>query len=216
MLIPEPDQMRGLILKDLDLGGNGRRLGRNAIFDMANTARLAKLIFSLRVNDGFPEDNEDAIEEMENIIKKYSQFTKHVPGPPPAQEGHVIVLTGSTGSLGAHILALLLTRPEVRKVYCLVRGENPQERVLGALRRRNLSIPDTTLLVALTSDISRSGLGLSPEIFKKLQSETTCIIHRYVPPPDCGFKNCPKMLFCIMKVEGVGAALPRVYPFTSW
>ena len=204
--------MRGLILKDLDLGGNGRRLGRNVIFDMANTARLAKLIFTLRVNDGFPEDNEDAIEEMENIIRKYSQFTKHVPGPPPALEGHVIVLTGSTGSLGAHLLALLLTQPEVRKVYCLVRGENPQERVLGALRKRNLSIPDTTRLVTLTSDISRSGLGLSPEIFKKLQSETTGIIHRYVPPPDCALKTCPKMRFCIMKLEGVGALESTLLP----
>lgn len=89
---------------------------------------------------------------MEAMIKRYSTFKKHVPGSSPAPDGQVIVLTGSTGSLGAHILGLLLTRSEVRNVYCWVRGEDPQERVLEALRRRSLSVLDATYLVALTSD----------------------------------------------------------------
>ena len=120
---------------------------------------------------------------METLIKRYSTFKKHVPGQSPASEDHVVVLTGSTGSLGAHILTSLVTRSDVRQVYCLVRGENPRERVLEALRRRGLSVPDTTRLVALTSDLSRSDLGLSPAMFTKLQSETKCIIHRYVSIP---------------------------------
>lgn len=174
--------MRGLILKDLDLCGYGRKLGQNVIFDTANVARLAKHLYALRVDEVMMEDEEDEIEEMETMIRKYSAFKKHVPGPLPATEGHVVLLTGSTGSLGAHVLALLLTRSDVRNVYCLVRGENPQERVLEALRQRGLSVADTTLLVALTSDLSRKDLGLSPETFQKLHNETTIIIHRYVPP----------------------------------
>lgn len=170
-------QMRGLILKDLDLGGNGRKLGQNVIFDTANVARLAKYLCALRVDEVTLEDEEDEIEEMETMIKKYSTFKKHVTGSSPAPGGHVVVLTGCTGSLGAHILALLLARSDVGNVYCLVRGENPQERVLEALRQRGLSVPDTKLLVALTSDLSRKDLGLLPEIFNKLQNETTTIIH---------------------------------------
>lgn len=130
-----------------------------------------------------PEDDEGEIEEMETMIKKYSRFKKHVSGSSPAPKGHVVVLTGSTGSLGAHILALLLTRSDVRNVYCLVRGENPQDRVLEALRQRDLSVPDATLFVALTSDLSKKDLGLSRGILDKLQCETTIIIHRYVTSP---------------------------------
>ena len=181
----ESTQMRGLILKDLDLGGKGKKMGRNVIFDTANTRHLARYLYALRVDDFKQKETADEIGEMETLIKRYSTFKKHVPGPSPAPEGHVVVLTGSTGSLGAHILTFLVARSDVRKVYCLVRGENPQERVLEALQKSGLSVPDTTRLVALTSDLSRSDLGLSPAKFTELQSETTCIIHRYVSIPDC-------------------------------
>lgn len=190
--------MRSLILKTLDLAGNGRRLGRNVIFDTANSTHLAKYLYALRIDDATPKDNRDEIEEMKTMIKRYSTFKKHIPGSSPAPKGHVIVLTGSTGSLGAHILGLLLTRPEVRNVYCLVRGEDPQERVLEALRRRGLSVPDTTRLVALTSDLSRRDLGLSPSVFRRLQRETTSIIHRYVLSPRCAPKTCPKIWFYLL------------------
>ena len=173
-------QMRGLILKDLDLGGNGKKVGRNVIFDTANTINLARYLHALRIDDFKKKEPRDEIEEMETLVKRYSTFKKHIPDPSLAPEGHVVILTGSTGSLGAHILTLLVTRSDVRKVYCLVRGENPQETVLEALRKRGLSVPDTTRLVALTSDLSKSDLGLSTANFTKLRSETTCIIHRYV------------------------------------
>ena len=180
MLSPKSVQRRGLILKYLDLGGNSRKLGHNVIFDTANAARLAQLLYALRVDDATPEDEVGEIKDMKTMIKKYSTFDKHVPGSSPAPEGHVVVLTGSTGSLGAHVLASLLARSDVRNVYCLVRGEDPRERVLEALRRRRLKVPEMKALVAFTSDLSRKDLGLSPEIFSKLQNETTTIIHRYV------------------------------------
>ena len=203
-------QMRGLILKDLDLGGNGRKVGRNVVFDAANTTHLARYLHALRVDDVKQKEPRDEIEEMEALIKRYSTFKKHVPGESPAPEGHVVVLTGSTGSLGAHILTLLLTRADVRKVYCLVRGENPKERVLEALRKRGLSVPDTTSLIALTSDLSRSDLGLSPANFTKLRGETTCIIHRYVAILDCAFLTGSKMLLSIMNSSRYEGALFRL------
>ena len=191
--------MRGLILKDIDL--NGRKLGRNVIFDTANAARLAKHLYALRADVVTLEDDEDEIEEMKTMIKKYSIFKRHVPCPRTAPEGRVIVLTGSTGSLGAHILALLLSRSEVSKVYCLVRGDNSGERVLEALRQRHLSVPDTKRLVTLTSDLSRKDLGLSPAVMSILHRETTTIIHRYVASPYYVPKAYPTARFCIFKRE---------------
>lgn len=129
------------------------------------------------MNGETPKDDEDEIEEMQAMIEKYSTFKKHNPGLSAAPEGHVVVLTGATGSLGAHILAQLLSQADVRYVYCLVRGQNPHERVSQALQQRNLSVPDTSLLIALTSDLSKADLGLSPDMWKELRSRTTSIIH---------------------------------------
>ncbi|CAF9919359.1 MAG: hypothetical protein ALECFALPRED_001136 [Alectoria fallacina] len=170
-------QMRGLILKNLDLGGDSRKLGQNVIFETANVACLAKHLYALRVNKETPAQDEDGIGEMQAMINKYSMFKKHVPGSSAAPQGHVVVLTGATGSLGAHILAQLLNRADVYHVYCLVRGQKAQERVLQALRQRSLSVPDNSLLTALTSDLSKADLGLSPEMYKELRSRTTSIIH---------------------------------------
>ena len=183
--------MRGLILKSLYLGGNGRKLGRNVIFDTANADRLAKHLYALRVDNISLEEDGDEIEEMEKMIRKYSTFEKHITDSTSIPEGHVVVLTGSTGSLGAHILASLLTQPDVRRVYCLVRGENGQERVLEALRQRGLRAPDKTRLVALASDLSREDLGLSPEMLDELKRKTTIIIHRYAPFHAFPFKSWP-------------------------
>ena len=197
-LIPKSAQMRGLILRNLDLGGNGSKLGRNVIYDTGNVDRLSRHLYALRVGEPTPEDDRDEIEEMGTMIKKYSTFEGHVPGSSPAPKSHVVVLTGSTGSLGIHVLGLLLTRSAVRKVYCLVRGENPEERVLEALRQRDLSVPDIARLVFLKSDLSRRDLGLSPDMFGKLINEATMIIHRYVFFLHSAPKSCPKMRYSII------------------
>ena len=170
-------QMRGLILKEIDLGGNSRNLGQNVVFDKANVDRLAKHLYGLRTNEVNQENDDDEIEEMGAMIKKYSIFKAHIPGSAPSPQGHVVVLTGVTGSLGAFLLAQFLFNTEVRQVYCLVRGENPEERVSQALRQRGFSFPNSDHLTVLTSDLSRSDLGLSAETYQELRNRTTLIIH---------------------------------------
>ena len=82
-------QMRGIILKELDLGGNRKLLGENVVFDMANVARLAKYLCALRSDFKAPEDDE--LETMTAMIKAYSKFKGHTPGSSPAPKGHVVV-----------------------------------------------------------------------------------------------------------------------------
>ena len=82
-------QMRWILLKELDLGGNGKRLGENVIFDTSNVARLAKYLCALRSNSKTPDSDE--LETMTAMIKKYSVFKKHVPGSAPSPIAHVVV-----------------------------------------------------------------------------------------------------------------------------
>lgn len=82
-------QTRGIILKELDLGGNGKRLGENVVFDTSNVARLAEYLCALRSNYKTPDGDE--LETMTAMIKEYSVFKKHVPGSAPSPKGHVVV-----------------------------------------------------------------------------------------------------------------------------
>ena len=65
-------QMRGLILRDLDIGGNSGKLGLNVIFDTGNVARLAEHLCAVKLGGVAPEDDEDEIEVMEAMVKIYS------------------------------------------------------------------------------------------------------------------------------------------------
>lgn len=111
------------------------------------------------------------------------------------------LLTGATGSLGAHILSQLLALPHVRHVYCLVRASSPtaaQERVLDSLATRGLtphhSSAHERIIASLTSqglssrhhsarftalpaDLSLPDLGLGQDAYDALKSSLTSVIH---------------------------------------
>lgn len=89
------------------------------------------------------------------------------------------ILTGATGSLGAHILTQLVSLSNVRKVYCLVRTSpnlSPSARLTSSLLKRNIQL-SSPKIIPLSADLSKPDLGLSLEQFSALKSETTHIIH---------------------------------------
>ena len=72
-------QLRGLIIKSLDLGGNGGSLASMAVYESGNVENLAKRLLGLRAgDDGWREDDETAL--MEEFIERYSSLPKFVPG----------------------------------------------------------------------------------------------------------------------------------------
>lgn len=111
------------------------------------------------------------------------------------------LLTGATGSLGAHILSQLIALPRVRHVYCLVRASSPsaaQERVLDSLKSRGLtphhsaaheriisSLTEGGLspyhhsakFTALPADLSLPDLGLGKDAYDAIRSTLTSVIH---------------------------------------
>ncbi|EEB87839.1 hypothetical protein MPER_14648, partial [Moniliophthora perniciosa FA553] len=82
------------------------------------------------------------------LLEKYSarlQPRKVSPHtlPRPVEE-RVVLLTGATGSLGAHILHQLASSP-IRKVICLSRATSHAEsrhRVKHSLKQRMLPVPE--------------------------------------------------------------------------
>lgn len=89
------------------------------------------------------------------------------------------IITGATGSIGAHTLAQLTAKSEFQKVYCLVRGAEPLRRVLDSLKERHLELPEASKakIIALTSDLSLPEFSLDASILTQMRREVSLVIH---------------------------------------
>ncbi|OQD97777.1 hypothetical protein PENSOL_c011G09110 [Penicillium solitum] len=175
-------QLSVFIRKNFNLGGNGPSIGQNVIYDHGSVNRLAKLVYHSRVGA-----NLEAVDDNSTInawVEKYSQFEN--PTSPaanmPKSSRHRIILTGVTGSLGAHILAKLAQSSHVEIVYCPVRkldDVDAMSRVIQSLRQRKLSLDQdsSAKVIALYSDIGKNDFGLETTIFGIMKKTVSLIIH---------------------------------------
>ncbi|KAI1376193.1 L-aminoadipate-semialdehyde dehydrogenase [Hypoxylon crocopeplum] len=167
---------RAKIMREIDIGGSV--LSNNVVFEYPSAQKLASYLYSLRTGEELAHDDEITL--MSKLIEKYSVFPRFVPGD-KVPDGEVVLLTGTTGSLGAHILSQLALIPEVKKVYCLVRAttaEDAKSRVVSSLKSRRVFHPDVSeKAVYLPSDFSQGSLGLDATTYEALRSTLTAVIH---------------------------------------
>ncbi|KAI1358591.1 putative NRPS-like enzyme [Xylaria arbuscula] len=175
-------QVRRLLQQELDLGGNS--LPTNAVYDTGNVAKLAARLYSMRTGEQLSNGHSEGKREilkMEDLISEFSNFAAQELG------GDVVVLTGATGALGAHVLSQLLDDPKVSRVYCLVRGDNARERVSESLKARGLILSKgdsnrSQKLVALsTNNFGAPLLGLTAEEYAEIRKTATLILHAAWP-----------------------------------
>ena len=185
-------QLRGSILRDLYLGGNSRKLSLNVVFEKGNIANLARHIEDLRASRDVIKKKPIAM--MEDLILEFSAFNKHAPGASEGPKAYNIVshgkfprcllrltvcqvLTGATGSLGAHILNFLLSQTSISKIYCLIRGDDPLQRLQRSFQEKGLPPIKSFKLQTLASNLSDPHFDISPADYTFLASSTTHIIH---------------------------------------
>lgn len=94
------------------------------------------------------------------------------------------VVTGVTGSLGAHIASKLARLTSVKSIYCLVRAESDAQarnRVVNSLKSRGvyhcLSLAERRKLISLSSDFSNEDLGLGSARYDEISAVITGCIH---------------------------------------
>lgn len=148
------------------------------IFDNPILEKLSTAVVALIHNDGsgVAASSTNVAAAIDAMIAKY---TSDLPTPQHRAEatgagGVVILLTGSTGALGSHILANLLLDDRVTKVYTLNRAgaQSVQQRQKSAFEERGL---DVTLLgsgklVGVDADLAKKDLGLTTEILKEVRN----------------------------------------------
>lgn len=125
--------------------------------------------------------------EMEELVGRYTvNFPQHDPSEcSPSFGGDVILLTGSTGSLGSHLLEGLVNDPSVARVYALNRPDIKGNRSVfirqsSSFRDRELdyTVLNSDKLTLLEGDAAAARLGLEDDdIYDEIVANVTCIIH---------------------------------------
>lgn len=177
--------------KELNLAGNASKMSQNIVFERGTVRSLAKYLYNLRLSGD--DEDEDANDELDvqnmcDLIERFSRFVPHDSADKPTLDTKSVLLTGATGTLGAHLLYILVQRPDISNVYALVRAaghHQAQERVTKALSTRNLlsalKSEHLSKITALASDLSLPNLGLSQSDLATILDHTTHTIHSAYP-----------------------------------
>ncbi|KAJ7625856.1 putative aminoadipate reductase [Roridomyces roridus] len=127
------------------------------------------------------DDQKAAVEAM---ITKYSQgFDSPIPAmaTTPRSSDAVVLLTGTTGALGSHILAMLLESASVQRVYAFNRRGRTviSERQHDAFvdRSLNTELLSSAKLVFLEGDTAKADLSLPMDVWTELRDTVTVVIH---------------------------------------
>ena len=126
---------------------------------------------------------------IEQYVQKYtSDF--YGPSNSPSNvstidDGKVILVTGASGSLGAHLTYHLAQLPDVKTVVCLNRENKAEGRVRQeqAMRDKGIRFPETLKhkLQVFQTDSSKPKLGLPKGDYEGLVNSVTHLIHNAWP-----------------------------------
>ncbi len=160
-----------------------QQLPLEVVYDCRTIGKLSHYLVNFR--RGKSSKPEDEISMMEELVSAFSQFLHNTTkqGAERKFKKEVVVLTGATGTLGAHVLNTLRFSGQVEEIHCLVRASSPEaavERVSKALSVRSFApIADSAAkIVCLPCKLfERSYLGLSPVTHRILAESATTIIH---------------------------------------
>ncbi|KAJ7281917.1 L-aminoadipate-semialdehyde dehydrogenase [Mycena rebaudengoi] len=176
-------RIRNVCQKELFLGG--QNLGQNVVYEYPSVAKLADHILSLQAGEG--KQGEQHESQMLALLDKWSaNIRAHTPAEDAAkrpEDARVVVLTGATGSLGAHILHQLVSSSSVHKVICLSRAsshKDSEQRIAESMKARNLPLPGAKL-VSYASNANAPLLGLSEAEYNQIRDEVTDVIHNAWP-----------------------------------
>ncbi|GAB1737490.1 hypothetical protein NU219Hw_g1801t1 [Hortaea werneckii] len=127
-------------------------------------------------DNGEEGGQEDVHVHMSSLLETYSSRLDGIETNRPT----VVVLTGSTGSLGSYILDNLLRNPKVDKVFCLNRSSNAREKQWQNNESRGLT-QDFSKAEFLQVNLAQAELDLNNEEYYMLRSQATHIIHNAWP-----------------------------------
>ncbi|PCH36937.1 acetyl-CoA synthetase-like protein [Wolfiporia cocos MD-104 SS10] len=158
----------------------------NFVFAHPTLAALASAIVGLVNPDAASDPTSSPTEQIEAMIAKYAALIPRRSAGASGQRNGVdpkavVLLTGSTGVLGSHVLARLLADASVARVYALNRGESLRARQRDAFDAAQLPVDllSSDKLVLASGNITRESedLGVEQSVLAEMQSTVTHVVH---------------------------------------
>ena len=140
------------------------------IQDINNNSSIESLANA--INSNIYENSQSNIIQDVNIINKQVNF-----------DLSKVLLTGTTGFLGIHVLKELYDNPNTTKIYCLIRKKNNKD----AISRIHKSLEDYfsselaskifDKIQVIEGDFEKINLGIDNKLYKELLNNITTVIH---------------------------------------
>ncbi|KOS17713.1 Carboxylic acid reductase [Escovopsis weberi] len=153
---------------------------------MAPRALAEHLLSRLSGGDDTCALQRNDVHEMGAFTRLVEKYTSDLPPPnkgqqEPLNDDQTIIITGTTGSLGAYMLDRLVRSSRVRTIIALNRGDDG-----GASRQVDISADrglstDFSKVEFLGGDLSLPTWGFGKEIYEKLLASADRIVHSAWP-----------------------------------
>ena len=155
-------------------------LSPKTIYTNPSIDQLQRTVSTFLENGTVPKQT-DRIAGMKEMLEKFAI------SPPSAQHFPMmmwnldrlsIVLTGTTGALGARLLEIFSHHPKVSRICCLNRSSMAEQQHRRRFRSQKLDdeVSYNTQIHFMTVDFSKEGMGLTRHDQKTIQA-SDCIIH---------------------------------------
>ncbi|KAJ5668943.1 NRPS-like protein biosynthetic cluster [Penicillium macrosclerotiorum] len=154
----------------------GPAFSSQQLYSLPTITRLAEYILNIiqggdsSLGSTTTESDIDREQRISNLVNKYSA---------DFGSNHAVILTGSTGSLGAYLLSELLRDLSVTKIYCLNRSSDAAIRQLQSHQEKGLATYTQfpRRVEFLQAQFGAERLGLDEAKYEELLLEVDTIIH---------------------------------------
>lgn len=153
---------------------NTKHVSAEIIYAHSSLGELEKTLTDIRSSAAPSIDvdkMQDVFEDSLKTLPLAHNNEQEVPG-----RSFIVLLTGSTGSLGSYILNSLASNPAVEMIYCLNRGENAQKRQMKSFEEKGLAV-NIERMTFLHYNLSEPDLGLEHEVYAGLVEGVTHVVH---------------------------------------
>ncbi|KAJ3555779.1 hypothetical protein NM688_g2383 [Phlebia brevispora] len=185
------------------------RISQNFVFDYPTIRTLAQAICTLVDPSSAAPQEPDILDEIKEMITKYGSGMRVIERRDAIPQDRVVVLlTGTTGNIGSHILAALLADDCVAKVYGLNRSGPSGEiakRQRAAFQDRGLPLEllSSGKFVPLAGDLTSDRFGLEG-YFEEIKETVTHIIHNawtvHFKHPLSSFEEADSPAICLFNL----------------
>ncbi|KAL8791204.1 MAG: hypothetical protein Q9213_000161 [Squamulea squamosa] len=208
-------ELRNVLRKGFRNDGSFNRstFALDTIYDNPSISDLAEAIYAILIQRASDSPKVLRTSQPQNLIDHYTNDLKD---ENDKEAPLTVLLTGSTGFLGRHVLRKLLEDPQIARIYCLSRLSNGRANHIRMFRHeQGMDHTNWMKVRFLRVDLGQEQLGLSDKVWRKLGKTIHIIIHLawkvdFSLPLDYYEKHHIRSLRTIIDLSRDGRHRPRI------